>query len=245
MKKIAIFTEGLTEQLFVAEVIKFLAAKQNYAIKNEKLYGGRRFPTITMAVDGDEGDPDNCDFYFLLLDCGTDSRVVSAIGERYNGLISSGYTDIIGVRDLAPSFKREQLERLVAGSRSELPNDPIDPLLVVAVMEAEAWFIAENTHFVRIDGRLTNQVIFEATGVDVSADASQIERPSQELPRIYQIAELAYDKAREQVGRTLAALDMEHYRDDGAFQRAASLKPLFERIQTIFIGQTTVEATAG
>lgn len=244
MRKIAIFTEGLTEQLFVAEIIRFEATKQNYAIKNEKLYGGKSFPAITMEVDGDVGDPENCDFYFLLLDCASDNRVVSAIAERYDGLVEAGYSDIIAIRDLAPTFKREQLERFIDTARKQLPQDPIDPLLVVAVMETEAWFIAERTHFVRLNIALTDHAIFEATGINVSEDASLIERPSKDLPRIYDIVGLNYNKARDQILQTISVLDLDQYRDDAAFQRALSLKPLFEKINGILGERTLIAAAA-
>ncbi|MGO4437285.1 hypothetical protein [Rhizobium sp. RAF56] len=236
MQKIAIFSEGQTEQLFVADIIRFLAAEKNFYITKEKLLGGRRFPMITMAVDEAEGAIDNCDFYFLLVDCGTDGRVVSEISERYNGLVDSGFSTIIGMRDLAPSFKREELDKLLDNSKKYLPTGVVNTLLVVAVMEVEAWFIAENTHFTRIDEKLTAKKILDELSIDVTADAHMLDRPSHELSKIYGLAEISYGKSKTEIERTLGALAMAEYRDEAAFQRAESVKPLFERLRAIFTG---------
>lgn len=244
MQKIAVFTEGLTEQLFVAEVIRFLAEARNFHIVKKRLWGGRRFPTIEIAVDANEQDDIDSDFYFLLLDCSSEDKVVSAIRERYEGLTANGFTTIIGVRDLAPSFRRDQLERLFEASMKSLQREPVDPLLVVAVMEMEAWFIAEATHFAKVDPSLTRQCILDKLNIDIEADAEEIERPSHALPKIYDLAGVSYDKTRADLDRTIAALDLKQYNDQAAFLRAKSVQPLFDRLRAVLLPADDLDRTA-
>lgn len=236
MKKIAIFSEGQTEQLFAAEVIKFLAAQRSFFVKREKLLGGKKFPTILMSIDDNpqHADPTDCNFYFLLIDCASDGRVVSAIAERYEGLVEQGYEQIIGMRDLAPSFRRDQLDRLMATANKVLPREPVDPLLVVAVMEVEAWFISEVTHFKRLDQGLTPASILDKIGIDLFADAEARDTPARDLAQIYQLVGIEYGKSRSDVERTIQALDIGEYTDERALARSKSLSPLFDRLTEVF-----------
>jgi hypothetical protein len=80
--------------------------------------------------------------------------------------------------------------------------------LFLAVMEIEAWLLAEHTHFLRLSPVLTPARIREKLHFDPARD--DLERrwhPAEDLDRIYQLAGLRYSKQRGNVERTLALLD--------------------------------------
>lgn len=233
MRKIALFFEGQTEQIFCAALIKHIADTHSLFIKKEKLWGGKKFPAIAINVDNDEGDQENCDFYFLLVDCAADSRVVTAINERYDGLCQQGFDTIIGVRDLRPDFERDELSRFLAGATKALRGDAVVPLMVVAVMEAEAWFIAEKGHFCRLDPSLTRDAIYAALTIDIDLNTEDIELPCEALSSIYSLAGIEYDKSRSAVGRTVKAMDLATLATDEYLTRAPSLAPLVSTLGTI------------
>ncbi|WP_425646225.1 hypothetical protein [Agrobacterium leguminum] len=231
MKKIAIFTEGLTEQLFVCSAIRYLAGKRSLHIKRQKLLGGKKFPTILMNVGADDGNGDDCDLSFLMIDCANDERVVSAINDNYEHLIDQGYHVIFGVRDLRPSFTLDQLERLLEGSLRALPKGPVTPGLVIAVMEAEAWFIAEHSHFVRMDSSLTLEHIRAQLNIDVDVVSDEFSHPAKVLSEIYELAGLNYGKSQDDINRTIEAIDLSEFRTGSVFDRSRSARVLFEHLE--------------
>jgi len=233
MRKIAIFSEGQTEQLFAVDLIKTIAREKKLLLKKERAYGGRRFPTIWMQIDADEGDQAECDFYFLLVDCASDSRVVTAINERYDGLVAQGFETIIGIRDLRPDFGRDELQKVLSGAHRVLRNDKVLPLLVIATMETEAWIISENDHFTKLNATLTKETILDQTGIDISGNSEDIEVPADSLNEMYEIAGLSYSKSRSDVIRTLEAVDMSAYARPEVIARAPSLQPLLHRLTQV------------
>jgi hypothetical protein len=111
-----------------------------------------------------------------------------------------------------------------------LPTNPIRPLLVLATMEVEAWFIGEHTHFQRIDNGLTIPRIQNDLGLNLLTDEVEaFGRPSSDLDAIYQLAGLSYTKRRAEVERTVAALDYVRVRDDLA-RRTPSFAPLLNAV---------------
>jgi hypothetical protein len=62
-------------------------------------------------------------------------------------------------------------------------------------MEIEAWFLAEFSHFPRLDSDLTLETIRSNFGFDPSVDDMQLRNhPSQDIHRIYSLVGLEYKK---------------------------------------------------
>jgi hypothetical protein len=76
-------------------------------------------------------------------------------------------------------------------------------------METEAWFIADNQHFLKISNQLTNSFIKTISGLDVqSVDVESIDCPSDNLNEIYKYAGESYEKTRRSIKRTIDSLDL-------------------------------------
>jgi hypothetical protein len=206
MKKMAIFVEGQTEGIFVSRLVKELAGRKNFLIKEVKAEGTgvRRSNHIISMLNK---KTNVLDYYFLIFDCGQDERVQSDIREVYPRLISHEFTSIVGIRDVYPT-KRADLPRLSLLKKYGLKTNPVDPSIILAIMEVEAWFIAEHTHFIRIDSTLTAESIFAALGFNPATEDAQLrDHPAADLNAIYRLAGHTYGKKRWEVERTVNCLD--------------------------------------
>ena len=100
MKKLAVFTEGQTEQIFCECLIRHLAGERSVAIQILTLEGGRQRRVV--KIHGDR-ESEGHRIFVLLFNCGQDSRVLSDLRERYDGLAAKDYHRIIALRDVYPT----------------------------------------------------------------------------------------------------------------------------------------------
>lgn len=231
MNKLAIFVEGLTEFEFAAALIKavFLSGGEWVGSSNSRRDDGRRRLITLEATVPRTGE----EFYVQILDCGGDSRVSSDVREDYARLERLGFSDIIAIRDVYP-HDRAAAGNIRQGFARVVPQAPIATTLVLATMETEAWFLAEHTHFSRVDDSLTLNRVKEALEFDPSSDDVELRpRPSEDLATAYGLAGLLYEKTAKHIQRTVDALD---YRElfSRLPSRVPSLKPLTEALARFF-----------
>ena len=206
MNRLAIFVEGQTEQVFAEKLLLEIAGAKDIRIEKRKASGGRRGKRSIRRVEASAVDSDQ-HYYALIVDCGQDERVASDIREQYDQLTKKGYQAIVGIRDVYP-FAREDTPRLRRGLRYQVRTKPVEVLFVLAVMEIEAWFIAEHTHFGRVDPELTMDRIRREIRFDPTVDdVESRDRPAEDLNLIYQLVGKAYNKGKTNVERTVDALD--------------------------------------
>lgn len=207
MRKIAIFVEGQTEMLFLDRLVQELAQESGLAVEHAEATGGasraRKIKILKrLTIQAHH------QYFVLIVNCGGDSKVKSDILERYHSLKESGYSAIFGLRDVYGQFRYEDVPRLRRELQLGIPDREIELELFLAIMEIEAWLIAEHTHFQRFDPRLTLERIEHRLHFNPAHD--DIERrwhPAEDLDRIYQIAGVRYTKQRLNVERTLDLLD--------------------------------------
>ena len=213
MKKLAIFAEGGTEQAFAERLLLETAGSKNIQIRKEKFRGGGRILKKRQAVSTEySGSKDGHQFYALIVDCGTDNRVKSDIIENYKKLCDEKYNLIIGFRDARGQDEQgnpitlADIPRVRMYAMLRVPTKPIKPLMVLAIMETEAWFLAEHTHFSRIDPALSLATAVNIIGFDPSRqDIEQRPQPAEDLHTIYQAAGKAYVKEPTCIQRTVDA----------------------------------------
>ena len=158
MNKIAVFVEGYTEVVFVEKLIEEIAGQNQVLIEKREIRGGsnaRRTMALVQAAR-----PANGHRYFaMIVDCGGDRQVKSRIVEEHERLTRANYASIVGLRDVRPDFTRADIPRLVAGLRQRIRTALCPVEFVLAVMEIEAWFLAEASHFARVDPAITPAAI--------------------------------------------------------------------------------------
>lgn len=209
LKKLAIFVEGQTEQIFVHRLINEIAGKKNLKVRLDKLNGGAKSPRIISQVKIVDSE-DKAKYFVLIRDSATDSRVVSDVKDNTVNLKDSGYDRIIGLRDLYP-LPIEKLERVISSTNRAVSSEILPCNIVIAVREIETWFLAEHSHFAQIDSELDLAKIFSELNLDLeSIHVEDIEHPSQTLHAAYNLVGKAYTKNKKHVERTIDALDYEN-----------------------------------
>lgn len=205
MKKLAIFVEGQTEQIFVEHLLNVLAKDCEISIEKRRGFGGRDSGRSFITLSSPKiKNP----FYILLVDSSNDGRVLTDIRESYKGLCKQGYDKIIGLRDVYP-HEYKDFRKLRRTVRRLMPKGEIKPVICFAVLEVETWFIAEYSHFKRVHPRLTRQFIKRSTGIDpgdtnieenLSPMLDDMElSPAGYLHLIYKLVGRSYSKRKQQV----------------------------------------------
>ncbi|MEN8217920.1 MAG: hypothetical protein ABFS56_16440 [Pseudomonadota bacterium] len=100
MKRIAIFTEGKTERIFVKKLLEEIAGRKNISIKLYELRGGGQSGKPQTKTQKVGINQPSAKYEALIYDCGGDEKVTSDIIEQYNELVSKGVSKILGLRDL-------------------------------------------------------------------------------------------------------------------------------------------------
>ena len=206
MKKVAIFVEGMTEQEFAVHLVSTLVGNKGLHVVLGRQWKGK--VTITPSIP--TGD---INFYILIVDCANDGQVKTQIREEYPSLVAAGYTAIIGLRDVYP-LPRSDMHLIQKQLSKGLPTGPVMPQMHLAVMEVEAWFLGETTHFARVDQALTLQFIID-NGFDIVGKlADSWQHPAKVLDDIYRLANKEYvdsggQKRKQLVLQTINALSFE------------------------------------
>jgi hypothetical protein len=206
MKKLAVFVEGLTEQLFVDKLITEIAGQHTVAIEHRKVAGGGSRPRwVRLWASCPEPQQE---YFILIVDCAADNRVKSEIRDQYDSLVSGGYSAIIGIRDVFPDFTHAEIPKVRAHLQYAMKTKPIRVVFALGVMEVETWFISEHTHFPRLNPELTTALISARLGFDPSKDDIQLRsNPAADLDSIYRLVNLRYRKNRAGLQRTIDVLD--------------------------------------
>lgn len=199
-RKIAIFVEGPTEQMFVGKLLTEIAGEDNITIQT----GNARSRIRIAELRSGEIDSE-C--FVLLYHCHGDEGVMARIKQNYQNLCDGGYSVILGLRDLYPLNKSE-LQKVIDNNNVGVNFNVVPVSITISVLETEAWFIKETSHFTRLDANLTFQKILDELGIDVrTLVAEDIVSPSKTLNDIYSLVGLTYDKKRWQVQLTVDQLD--------------------------------------
>lgn len=205
MNRLAVFVEGYTEVVYVERLIEEIAGQNRVLIEHREIRGGRRVPLRIMTIKA--AKPSTGQQYFVLLvDCGGDDSVKTRIREQHKNLTRSGYSKIIGLRDVRPKFTYAEIPRLEAGLPTYIDTSLIPVTFILTIMEIEAWFLAETTHFQRIDPSITVVAIKATLGFDPeNDDMEQRLTPADDLNNCYHIGGKTYVKHDAQL--TVNALD--------------------------------------
>ena len=221
MNKLAVFVEGYTEQIFVEKLLVEIAGRNNICVEK--------------CAHSDNGSK----YFTYIIDCHGDSTVASGIRDNYESLAKVGYSSILGIRDVYP-IERVDIPKLRRGLSYGIRTKPIVPVFILSVMEIEAWFLAEHSHFQRIHKNLTIDRIKTELSFDPSQENMELrDHPTEDLNQIYALVGMEYKKRKRLLKRTVKAIDYtEIY-----LSLSSKLKPIEELISEIdkFIGAATVE----
>lgn len=204
VKRLAIFVEGQTEQLFLQTLIEEIAGKKQIDV-HSIVYGTAALAKLELTKK--RIFRANLKYWVLLMNCQNDEKVKSVIIEQRPTLTKAGYSLILGLRDLYPKTLAD-LEAVKRNIAYRLPTSGIPIHILVAVTEVEAWFLQDYTHYAEIDPELNHTEFKNLFGFDPMLDSAEtVPWPSNLLHRIYQSVGKAYTKSRAHVQRTVHVLD--------------------------------------
>ena len=209
MIKISIFVEGAGEAIFLWELAKHVLAEKNAKIVTWFENGGRRFQRVPM----DEKElvlGTGRDLYLQIVNSANEDLVVEDAIKNSPGLAAANFSQIVVVRDVAPNISRADIPKLREGISNSLRGSPVPTLVVLEIMEFEAWLLSMADYYHRIDQRLTREAITESIGVfPSSANCHEFDRPSDILEEIMAIADINAIKSRSVVTEIIRAFDFD------------------------------------
>jgi hypothetical protein len=210
MKKVAVFVEGQTEQIFADELVLHIFGHAKVAIEELRFSGkegSRRIRTIRSADAASFSE-----YLFRIYDCqggNENSTVKSDIKDQFPRLLSESFSYIVGIRDVYPL---SDIELLKSKINVALPDNSSLPVKIfLAVREIEAWFLAEENHYLLIDESLTISHVNSIAGFDITVTSTEsVGHPSLVLRKIYQSIGKDYNKKKWEMERTVYVLDYEN-----------------------------------
>lgn len=233
MKKLAIFVEGLTEQILVRHMLEAVLDRNRIAIQTVKITGGhnvRMSFTVMRAANVDR----QTDYYVLIYDCGGESNVKGYLMSQRENLVASGYTRILGLRDVYPTFTREEVPKLIRGLNHQLPQKKAFTQIHLAIMETEAWFLGEYHHLKKISPRLTPEFIEKHLGFNPrKQNMEERSQPARDMKSVYQLAGHDYTKKRDRLNAVVRKLDFRYFTHELA-TKMPSLGLFVESLEQFF-----------
>lgn len=234
MKRMAIFVEGLTEQILVRRMLGEIMDRKQIAIQTVKATGGHNVRlsfTVVHAADVSR----QTQYFVLIYDCGGETNVKGYMMSQMESLKRSGYTTILGLRDVYPNFSRQDIKKLRFGLNFKLPTDHVYSRIHLAVMETEAWFLAEYHHLQRVSPRLTPAYIQKKLGFNPKNDSMEdLETPAEDLREVYHLAGVDYTKKRQKLNEVVNLMDFEYFMN-GLPRRLSSLALFVRDLENFFL----------
>ncbi|MEX0980978.1 MAG: DUF4276 family protein [Bacteroidales bacterium] len=211
MKRIAIFVEGLTEQILVRRMLETVLKKRNIAIQTVKITGGHN-TRISFTVMHAAKVNRATSYYVLIYDCGGETNVKGYLMTQRQSLVDKGYTCILGLRDVYPNFSQDEIPKLKKGLNYQVPQKRALTQIYLAVMETEAWFLGEYTHLRRVSKKLTPKYIEMHLGFNPhTGNMEERDRPADDLKRVYRLAGQDYTKKRSRLNHIVDQLDFRFF----------------------------------
>ena len=237
MRKIAIFVEGWTEQIFVRNVFLRIFDLNKISFSCRTLFNLSKYNSAPYDYENSAAE-----FHYEIINIGNDNKVLTSILRREKFMWDAGFERIIGLRDMYSRAYREESrvidlevnQRFVAGHGASLERaqHPERIHFCFAIMEAEAWFLAMPDLLLKFDQRLTPALIFDELGVNISEldPENEVFHPSQLLDRIYQLANRRYDKKQSTIESLTNLIDASDLRALLEAKNGASFNHFFNKI---------------
>jgi len=209
VRKVALFVEGLAEQVFVRDfLIKWYDWDINkVGLACYKLHAGNEHdaPYPYGTVDSEN--------YFQIFNVGNDSSVLSVMLDRADSLHNAGYSLVVGLRDMfskvyhQKTFQKnneriidpELNERFIQSAKDtiEASSKSLELQMHFAIMEVEAWLLGMPKFIELLQ--------------DINDPETDIYHPAAKLAELRSLEGLTYDKHREEINNIVGKLTKDDY----------------------------------
>lgn len=205
MKRIEIFVEGISELIFVRDILQKI---YNYDA-NAVYIHCNSLNTSTNLTDLWTFGNTNAKFHIEITDTGSYTRLLSAITDRSERLSENNASLVLGLRDIdSQEYKEykkvhsrdEAIQKVEEGVLKglNLVKFDMEVKIFYAVTELEAWFLALHKVFPQINSILTHDFIKTSLGLDLEDidPEKDLEKPSDNLIAILALVNNHDDKPR-------------------------------------------------
>lgn len=211
MKRIAIFVEGLTEQILVRRMLETVMQNKDIAIQTVKITGGHNI-RMSFTVMHAAKVVNRTGYYVLIYDCGGETNVKGYLMNQRKKLVEKGYTCILGLRDVYPNFSHEDIPKLKKGLNHMVPQRGAITKIHLAVMETEAWFLGEYSHLRKVSQQLSPEYIEKQLGFNPKTENMEDRKsPALDLKRVYRLVDHDYTKKRNKLNNIVSKLDFNFF----------------------------------
>lgn len=216
MRKVCVFVEGQTEQVFVREFLVKWYEYSGISIECLQIRGNQ-----SMQAEYPVPAPD-AEIYYQIVNVGNDNRVLSFLLDRVSGLKAEGFEIVLGLRDMYCATYRNRSKVIdselnnsfIAASKEEIDERLKEDSGLVsfhyAIMEVEAWMLAMYPFLLKKFPSITMDDINNV--FDTSADVeTSVYHPADTLDRIYGLSGNKYDKHKSDANSILSYLEKDDF----------------------------------
>jgi len=237
MNKIAVFTEGQGELIFVRYLLLQTVNPEHLSFECHALRSSRLHSRPYKYCSP------NATVHYLIVDIGNDETVLSAIAERQEYLVSKGYDLIIGLRDMyskAYCKRSRQIDDAVTRSFIESHKNTIRKMdncerirIFFAIMELESWLLSMYNLFEKIHADLSCEYIESKLGFNLSQINPEVEffHPATKLSAILELVGEKYTKSFDRMESILGNMvrtDIDDALENG--RRSVSFDTFFSAV---------------
>ena len=240
MRRIAIFTEGQSEQVFIRHLLGHIVDYSELSFECLSLYADREQKAPFSYRGG------NAKLHFMIVNVAGDTKVLSAIKEREKGLVEKGFEKILGLRDLYSQAYRDLSPNgidegvsyeIIRGSQSTIAQmmNPDRIVLHFCIMELEAWFLSMYNLFKRMHDQLSVEYIEANLGFNLKTCDPQREfyQPSKQLGMVFGLFGAIYSKSFDDVEKIcgrIEPVDLDEGNENG---RCQALKAFLDELRNL------------
>ena len=228
MIKIGFFVEGQTERIFLEKLIHEYLTPPKFDLESVRSEGDG-IVTIRKPIKHKEAE-----VYILIHEAVGGERVVGALVSRAEKMIDEAqFNCLIALRDLFPTpfCKKKDVIQSVQNIFNQYSFSK-NLKHVLAIMEIEAWFLADYKMFEKIDTQLTPVFINKAMDIDIiNENPESFEHPAAMIDRIFRLIGQRYKKRKDQSYQIAYRLDYNFLcADDSVRRKAKSFSYLLDCI---------------
>ncbi|MBC8384215.1 MAG: DUF4276 family protein [Candidatus Cloacimonetes bacterium] len=229
MNKIAIFVEGQTERIFVIEFLKeLLGGEHKFSRIEEKFTNQNRSELIATRIFP------NAEFFILIFDASGDGNVLPALFDRSENMIKNqDFKCLIAMQDLYDRPRNKKSIIIRKFNEHKRVFDFSERLkFVLAIMEIEAWFLADYRLFEKLYPPANPNFLKEKLDIDlVEKNPELYKHPSEIINKIFQLFDRKYQKTETQAYKIISNLDFDFLYSDKVLQQVKSLKYFVDCIE--------------
>ena len=191
MRKICVFVEGQTEQIFVREFLLKWFEYSHLSLECHQIIGSQ-----TITAEYDYINPE-ADYHYQIVNVGNDNRVLSWLLDRVDGLKREGYELIVGLRDMYGQYYRK---------KSSVIDLDLNKQIISAAYEEIQERLQKNAAMVSISEDDLNNIY------NIEDDVEQtIYHPADTLNKVFNIVGSTYEKHKSDANSIVGFMEKEDF----------------------------------